>query len=593
MNCLPPLFWRRSGRFSLALLLGVCAAGWLIQSMSGLMSWSTAVTVRYVAPAPAGNDTSNDCSSPTAPCATLQQAIDQAHAGDEIRLATGVYQDVTTHNSLTQIGYIDKALTVRGGYDAVDFSSVQAPANQTILDPQESGRGLVITGSIVVTVEQLTIQNGSASGQGGDDVADFCDDAGGGIFVQDAAISISNSHILSSTACEGGGIYLLNSPQLTMESSAINYNTAYDYAGGIYLKNSSNALLYQVELAGNVANQAAGGVKNCGGMRIYESEDVQIENAVIRDNVTANSGGGLCIDASDSVRVADSQIVGNMRKPSFVGFGVGVRIESSSNIVLWRNLISRNGGENLDNIGAIIGGGISSRNSTLTLYGNTITDNVATHGGGVYLGGSKPVTATANLIQSNTVYTSAVEPTNSGLGGGVYAKDLTFTASSMVIADNQVGFPGTPTGLFTEDSNVTLLHPTIVRHEGGSGISFAGVNQSLAIVNGIVATHTVGIRITGSNMVTIDGILWFNNAQNRVGGSPPTNAFTADPRFAPDEYHLTAVSPAINKGTAVAAGVDIDLAPRPACVSDPFLDLGADEFACYFLYLPIVYFNPN
>ena len=67
--------------------------------------------------------------------------------------------------------------------------------------------------------------------------------------------------------------------------------------------------------------------------------------------------------------------------------------------------------------------------------------------------------------------------------------------------------------------------------------------------------------------------------------------YQGDPAFAPDGYHLTAGSAAINKG--VQAGVTTDIDGQPRTNGAP--DLGADEYwpAGVFknVYLPLIYKN--
>ena len=101
--------------------------------------------------------------------------------------------------------------------------------------------------------------------------------------------------------------------------------------------------------------------------------------------------------------------------------------------------------------------------------------------------------------------------------------------------------------------------------------------QATAVfTNTILANHTVGVLATTTSTVTLDGVLWHNNA-NPIGGAGSvivSNEYTGDPAFATDGYHLTAVSPAINTCTPSTITTDIDGDPRPlgtAC------DLGADE----------------
>jgi pectin methylesterase-like acyl-CoA thioesterase len=47
---------------------------------------------------------------------SVQAAVDAASAGDVIKVATGTYTDVSTRAGVTQVVYIDKGVTIRGGY---------------------------------------------------------------------------------------------------------------------------------------------------------------------------------------------------------------------------------------------------------------------------------------------------------------------------------------------------------------------------------------------------------------------------------------------------------------------------------------------
>ena len=89
-------------------------------------------------------------------------------------MAQGVYTNVTVREynltypqTVTQAMFIDKSLTVRGGYTTTDWVTAQPLTYPTVIDPQGSGRGGLITipafhTSITVTLEGLSITNGYA-----------------------------------------------------------------------------------------------------------------------------------------------------------------------------------------------------------------------------------------------------------------------------------------------------------------------------------------------------------------------------------------------------------------------------------------------
>ena len=67
---------------------------------------------------------------------TVQAAVDAATAGDVIKVATGVYTDVSTRQGVTQTVYVSKTVTVRGGYTTTNWTVSDPDANPTTLDAQ-------------------------------------------------------------------------------------------------------------------------------------------------------------------------------------------------------------------------------------------------------------------------------------------------------------------------------------------------------------------------------------------------------------------------------------------------------------------------
>jgi len=103
---------------------------------------------RYVAPS--GTD-SGPCTNPAAPCRTIQYAVNQATAGDEVLIATGVY----TSNGQGQVVFLNKTIALRGGYTPANWTTPDPAANPTILDGENSVRVIWIAGGASPTVEGL------------------------------------------------------------------------------------------------------------------------------------------------------------------------------------------------------------------------------------------------------------------------------------------------------------------------------------------------------------------------------------------------------------------------------------------------------
>lgn len=106
---------------------------------------------------------------------------------------------------------------------------------------------------------------------------------------------------------------------------------------------------------------------------------------------------------------------------------------------------------------------------------------------------------------------------------------------------------------------------------------------------------------TGST-TTLEATLWYGNGSDAGGGgyifTGTVNVYD-DPAFVDPsawDYHLTAGSAAIDAGVDAGVTTDIDGDPRPIGAG---VDIGADEYRRYTIYLPIVMkdyaggFNPH
>jgi hypothetical protein len=101
--------------------------------------------------------------SPTCDYASVQAAVDAASPGDLIKVATGVYTGVNGYGGLSQVIYISKTVTLRGGYTTADWDTSDPEANPTTLYAQGQGRVAYITGAISPTLEGLRLTGGDAT----------------------------------------------------------------------------------------------------------------------------------------------------------------------------------------------------------------------------------------------------------------------------------------------------------------------------------------------------------------------------------------------------------------------------------------------
>jgi uncharacterized repeat protein (TIGR01451 family) len=518
-----------------------------------------------------GNDAPG-CGSQANPCRTVQYAVDQALSGEEIRVAEGTYSGVSTRPApagyegpavITQVVYLDKSLTIRGGYPPGSWDVPDPDTHPTMLDAEGQGRVLVIAGAINPTLEGLHVTGGYAKDLGG---GWFAWDAGGGMFVYTATATIHHCVVYSNTASDwvglGGGLYLVGS-DATLSGNTITGNRgsngAEGYGAGVYLY-LSPATLDGNTITGNTGSIGGGG-----------------------------AGGGLFLKQSDAL-ISANQVVSNTSSTTFWGHGGGIYLQNSRATVSGNTVQGNTGTTTL---GYGYGGGIRLDHSSDTLAGNKIIGNTASKGHGA--GGGLCIEYGAPTLTGNVIISNTVAPGSSwieGHGGGLCIKTTpAVTLTNNLVTDNYS--PDQGSGLWFDGSLASpttgrLRHNTIADNYGCStGVYVAG-DTTLVMTNTIVAGHDdpsmVAIEAASAqSTVMLEGTLWYDNSTDT--GGPGTiligtvNVYD-NPAFASPaawDYHLTAGSAAIDEGVDAGVTTDIDGQPRPN--PDTGLpDLGADEY---------------
>ncbi|MGB0384043.1 MAG: right-handed parallel beta-helix repeat-containing protein [Ardenticatenaceae bacterium] len=553
--------------------------------------------------APNGN-----CGS-ASPCfSTIQEAINTAQDGDTIKIAEGTY----TATGL-QVVYLDKALTLIGGYALDDWQNSDQLAHPTIIDAENVSRrrGIYIDGTntLTTTLQGLIIQRGHVQNA-----------SGGGIYIGGGRVVLQNNRIQNNTTEEGTGAGIhIEDGEIRLSNNVIyeNITSGYNLIGGLYVKNGrvlmdSNAITSNHGTGVGVSNGA-----------------VTLTNNVISENETGFSGTGTItltnnhihhntrtgMVLSGKIEASDNLIEQNQSS--------GVKIEGG-NISLQHNTIRDNSGTWLEPAG---GGGIvifsdfdtTSEKSLNAIISHNLIQNNSSRGcgGGVHLYGvdmssNDEVTLTDNEFKLNKtsygggglcIYSSHQATVNNNLflenfsesnGGAISLLGDAMIMSQNIFHRNQAQngsaihiMYGTLTGsnniisenvspvesIYLSGGRLEAVHWTIANN-GNYALTTEG-DASASLTNSLVSGHSIA-GLWGGN-VTADSTLFYENGIDCGGGATCSNSVNGDPKFVnptAGDYHLNIGSMAIDAGTNQGIAIDIDGQSRPMAKS---YDLGADE----------------
>lgn len=285
-------------------LCGILCAS-LLSSLADVQPALAAPTTWYVTTS--GNDT-NSCATTVAPCLTINGAIGKAVSGDTINVAIGTYT-----GSGTEVVLINKSITLSGGWD-ITFTTQNGTS---IIDGQESRRGITVTIDTVVVLDSFTVQNG------------YHDNQGGGI---------------------------RNNGTLTINNSVISENISHWMGGGIFTYGTLtiNNTLIDGNSAGQIGHTGGGGG---GGIQNY-SGTTTLNNSTVSGNTLLGLFDGSGIHSFATLILNNSTVSNNTYSPS---------INYTASIYTWLGSITINNTTISGNAGAgVLGINLSVNNSTIS-----------------------------------------------------------------------------------------------------------------------------------------------------------------------------------------------------------------------------------
>ena len=505
---------------TLTIALGVLAGTLLL--FSGSPQPVRAAGTLCVAPGGVGCD-SGTCGGTC--YASVQVAVDAALTDDEIRVATGTYTGVQARDSMTQVVYISKTVTLRGGYSS-DLTVWDPDVYSTTLDAQGQGRVVSIVGSSVAArLEGFIITGGNGAGMTAHCpvITGQSDGCGGGVFVHAAHPTIVGNVVTHNVAGVSAGSHSTD-------------------GGGLCLSFAGGSVITGNLIISNTASLGERGVG--GGVTLYYPYDVVMESNRVISNVATVSGsspglgGGLAVSGSGAAAtIRNNQIVGNRTTPG----------------------------------GTWYGGGIYHWYGSSHFEGNQVIGNYGEQA--VYLGGHDTARFESNQILDN--HTSVgIAVVDGGLSGPTLVNNVVARSGGKGISFSSYSAPLT----------ATLIHNTFIGSGVGYGVTVESGYISLVMTNTVVTSYTWGITNTfpTSSTVAADHTLFWANDQDGIVG---TNPVYGDPAFTGlGGYHLGLGSVAIDAGVATVENVDIDGESRPLGAAP---DIGADEALWRRVFLPL------
>jgi hypothetical protein len=459
----------------------------------------------------------------------LQDALDIAQDGDQIRVAEGTYrpsEPTEPYQPRTATFQLIDGVATYGGFPTGggNWDGRDPNAYDTILSGDLDGNDIggqndpsraencyhVVTASgtdATTILDGFTITAGNADG-----AADPCN-RGGGMYVEWGSPTLVGCTFAGNAAPAGtgGGAYIREGGP-TLHNCSFVDNSAYN-GGGIYIYHSHGSTLIDCNFVDNYAGSLNGG----GGGMSKVVGDLSLVNCTFVGNTAENDGGGF--------------------------FNHGYMDPNETTLLV--------GCVFLENWAAGIGGAIRTYGSDCLLVECTVSDNVASNGAGMYIWNSSPTLVkclfSKNSTNSNgagvynyfsdTALTNCVFVGNSaGAGGAIYNSSSSPILTNCTLSGNQADWEGG--AMHNDGGTSTVTNCAFSGNDAGhnGGGVYSDSNTVAFIDNSVFWGNTdTG---DGTEAAQISGLAWVNYScvEGWTGSLGGTGNIGDDPNLVRDPY---------------------------------------------------------
>ncbi len=436
---------------------------------------------------------------------TIQEAVDAVDDGGTVAITDDINGPTMSPNAVAANDgpgmYVENVVINKN----VTVQSTEGDAAAVIVDGNDAGSVFTIGSTFAVSLDSLTIQNGSAS-------------EGAGINNQ-GDLTVTGSIIQNNTASSNGGRIFNNTGSVTIQSgSMITTNTTAGSGGGIY-NEAGTLTVDNSTIGGNTASGTSG--TNGGGGVFNNTGTVTIRGgSMITSNSVANVGGGILNQGTLTV---NASTIGS--NTAAAGGGIANNSLGTATIEGGTTITGNSAAGDFP----IEGGGGIFNDGSMTVNGSTVANNTAMNGAGIF----NSMDATLTIEAGSTILgnTAAAD------GGGIYNDAGTVSVSSADVLNNTANLSGG--GLWNGTGTMTIDGVTIDGNtasgdgaaDGGGGIFNNGGSVSLSSTVNVTNNIADGDQGSGGGIfnhtggtITANGTTITGNTANRAGGGIEDNS---------------------------------------------------------------------